>query len=116
MTTWLLGLALFNAGAMAALLLPRTRRRDSAPWLLFAISLLASELAWIWFRGPDELDRLVRCDDLAPLADAHALGRGVLVLTPHSPLGRQLMGRKKGDRWKLQVGGRPAQAVILGVY
>jgi len=48
MTTWLLGLALFNAGAMAALLLPRTRRRDSAPWLLFAISLLASELAWIW--------------------------------------------------------------------
>lgn len=40
----------------------------------------------------------------------------VLVLTPHSPLGRQLMGRKKGDRWKLQFGGRPAQSVVLGVY
>jgi len=48
MTIWLLGLALFNLGAVSALLIPRTRRRDSAPWLLFAISLLASELAWIW--------------------------------------------------------------------
>jgi acetyl esterase/lipase len=30
------------------MLVPRTRRRNSAPWALFAISLLASELAWIW--------------------------------------------------------------------
>ncbi len=48
MTAWLFGLALFNVASMTALLMPRTRRRNSAPWLLFAVSVLASELAWIW--------------------------------------------------------------------
>jgi hypothetical protein len=40
----------------------------------------------------------------------------VWVLTPHSPLGQQLMGRKKGDRWKTQIGGKSVQSVILGVF
>jgi transcription elongation GreA/GreB family factor len=31
-------------------------------------------------------------------------GTTVLVLTPHSPLGRQLIGRKQGDRLQIQVG------------
>ena len=29
----------------------------------------------------------------------------VLVITPQSPLGQQLVGRKKGDRIKLEIGG-----------
>lgn len=48
MTEWLVGLALFNVGAVVALFVPRSRRRNTVPWLLFAVSLLASELAWIW--------------------------------------------------------------------
>ncbi len=31
--------------------------------------------------------------------------RTILVLTPQSPLGSQLMGRKQGDRLKMKVGG-----------
>jgi hypothetical protein len=30
--------------------------------------------------------------------------RAILVITPHSPLGRQLIGRKQGDRWDTQRG------------
>jgi KDO2-lipid IV(A) lauroyltransferase len=48
-----------------------------------AAGAMIGELAWIWFRSPDELARRVRCDDLSPLLEAHAMGRGVLVLTPH---------------------------------
>ena len=31
-------------------------------------------------------------------------GKEVMVITPQSPLGQQLVGKKKGDRIKLQVG------------
>jgi transcription elongation GreA/GreB family factor len=31
-------------------------------------------------------------------------GQSVLVITPQSPLGRQLVGRKKGDKFKLKIG------------
>lgn len=48
MSGWLLALAVFNVCAVGALFVPRTRRRNSVPWLLFAVSVLASELAWIW--------------------------------------------------------------------
>ena len=48
MTVWLVGLALFNISAVASLFVPRSRRRNRVPWLLFAVSLLASELAWLW--------------------------------------------------------------------
>jgi acetyl esterase/lipase len=48
MTVWLVGLALFNISAVASLFVSRSRRRNRVPWLLFAVSLLASELAWLW--------------------------------------------------------------------
>ena len=32
-------------------------------------------------------------------------GKEIMVITPQSPLGQQLVGKKKGDRIKLQVGG-----------
>ncbi len=31
--------------------------------------------------------------------------REILVITPQSPLGQQLIGRKQGDRWEMQLGG-----------
>jgi transcription elongation GreA/GreB family factor len=33
-------------------------------------------------------------------------GKEVMVITPQSPLGQQLVGKKKGDRINLEVGGR----------
>ena len=33
-------------------------------------------------------------------------GKAVLVITPHSPLGRQLIGAKAGGRLKIETGGR----------
>jgi KDO2-lipid IV(A) lauroyltransferase len=44
---------------------------------------MVGELAWVWFRPSDQVDRRVHCADMAPLMQAHALGRGVLILTPH---------------------------------
>lgn len=32
-------------------------------------------------------------------------GQAVLVITPQSPIGRQLVGRKRGERLRIQVGG-----------
>jgi len=37
--------------------------------------------------------------------EIHANGRTVMVITPQSPLGRQLMGRKQGDTLALDLGG-----------
>jgi len=48
-----------------------------------AAGAMVGELAWVWFRPSDQVDRRVHCADVAPLAQAHALGRGVLILTPH---------------------------------
>ncbi|MFM7272836.1 MAG: alpha/beta hydrolase fold domain-containing protein [Gammaproteobacteria bacterium] len=48
MTEWMVGLALFNVFSVLALFVPRASRRRRVPWLLFGVSLLASELAWIW--------------------------------------------------------------------
>lgn len=39
----------------------------------------------------------------------------VLVITPESPLGRQLVGRKAGDKCVLELGGRKEQINILRV-
>jgi KDO2-lipid IV(A) lauroyltransferase len=48
-----------------------------------AAGAMVGELAWVWFRRPDEVDRRVVCDDPGPLVRASAAGRGVLILTPH---------------------------------
>lgn len=42
-------------------------------------------------------------------------GATVMVVTPQSPLGRQLLGRKQGDVLMLDVGGRKAENRITDV-
>ena len=42
-------------------------------------------------------------------------GQAVLVITPQSPLGRQLMGRKQDDALQLDLGGRSSTARITSV-
>jgi transcription elongation GreA/GreB family factor len=42
-------------------------------------------------------------------------GREVLVITPQSPLGRQLVGKVQGDLVHLEIGGRKSEALISGV-
>ena len=42
-------------------------------------------------------------------------GQTVLVITPQSPLGRQLMGRKQDDALQLDLGGRSSAARITSV-
>ncbi|HEX7631679.1 MAG TPA: transcription elongation factor [Lacunisphaera sp.] len=45
-----------------------------------------------------------------------AAGRdSVLVITPQSPLGRQLMGRQQGDRLQLDLGGKRSECLIASV-
>ncbi len=39
----------------------------------------------------------------------------VLVITPQSPLGRQLMGRKQGDTLQLDLGGQRSEFTIASV-
>ena len=42
-------------------------------------------------------------------------GTTVLVITPQSPLGRQLLGRRQGDTVELDLGGKRAPARIASV-
>lgn len=42
-------------------------------------------------------------------------GQMVLVITPQSPLGRQLMGRKQGDNLQLDLGGKSSPVRIVSV-
>ncbi|RYD84447.1 MAG: transcription elongation factor GreAB [Verrucomicrobiaceae bacterium] len=42
-------------------------------------------------------------------------GTAVLVLTPQSPLGRQLQGRVQGERFKIEIGSRKEQCRIARV-
>lgn len=42
-------------------------------------------------------------------------GDSVLVITPQSPLGRQLMGRKQGDTLQLDLGGQRSEFRISSV-
>lgn len=42
-------------------------------------------------------------------------GKTVLVITPQSPLGRQLMGAKSGDRLKIQIGGTRSDYRVAAV-
>lgn len=39
-------------------------------------------------------------------------GKAVLVITPNSPLGRQLMGRRQGETLQLELGGKRSAYVI----
>ena len=42
-------------------------------------------------------------------------GKTVMVITPQSPLGRQLLGRKQGDAVTLELGGRRTTSRITAV-
>src|SRR5207249_280819 len=39
----------------------------------------------------------------------------VLVITPQSPLGQQLMGKKLGDRLRMEIGGSKSEYQVVGV-
>lgn len=47
--------------------------------------------------------------------EIEADGRTVMVITPQSPLGRQLVGKKQGDLLQLDVGGRKSEARVARV-
>jgi transcription elongation GreA/GreB family factor len=74
---------------------------------------------------PISLGALVRLDGrgesryfIGPRAggtEIEAGGEPVLVITPQSPLGRQLMGRKQGDRLQLELGGKRSEYHIASV-
>jgi transcription elongation GreA/GreB family factor len=39
----------------------------------------------------------------------------IMVITPQSPLGQNLMGKKKGQRWTAQIGGATVKYHVLSV-
>ncbi|MDB6122832.1 MAG: elongation factor GreAB [Pedosphaera sp.] len=39
----------------------------------------------------------------------------IIVITPQSPLGQNLMGKKAGDRWKAQIGGSVVKYHVISV-
>jgi len=47
--------------------------------------------------------------------EIEAGGKPVLVITPQSPLGRQLMGRKQGDTLQLDLGGKRSEFRVSSV-
>lgn len=47
--------------------------------------------------------------------DVRLAGQEILVITPESPLGQQLMGRNVGDRFKLQTRGPADQFRVVSV-
>jgi hypothetical protein len=69
------------------------------------------------------LGALVRLDDgsryfIGPRAggtEVECDGQTVLVITPSSPLGRQLVGRRQGDRIALTLGSRRSERAITAV-
>ena len=42
-------------------------------------------------------------------------GQTIMVITPQSPLGRQLMGRKQGDALQLDLGGKRSEQLVARV-
>jgi len=42
-------------------------------------------------------------------------GDEILVITPESPLGRQLVGKKKGDRFQLEIAGTRSEYRVVSV-
>jgi transcription elongation GreA/GreB family factor len=40
----------------------------------------------------------------------------ILVITPQSPLGQNLMGKKRGERWSAKVGGSQMRYQVISVH
>lgn len=55
------------------------------------VQLRTGSASACYFVGPSAGGTEIRQDDVE-----------VLVVTPHSPLGQQLIGKKRGDRWETQ--------------
>lgn len=64
---------------------------------------LAKERSW-YFIGPR-----------AGGMEVEQNGTSILIITPQSPLGSQLLGRKEGDKLKIKVGGRQEAYRIASV-
>jgi transcription elongation GreA/GreB family factor len=75
-------------------LAPRPFAPQEAIDLGAVVTLEQREKRAIYFVGPRAGGTEVDCE-----------GQAVLVITPHSPLGRQLVGRKQGERLRIEVGG-----------
>jgi len=57
-----------------------------------------------YFMGPRAGGTEIECE-----------GKTVLVITPQSPLGRQLMGRLQGDTLQLELGGKRTSQLVASV-
>ncbi|HVT74630.1 MAG TPA: transcription elongation factor [Lacunisphaera sp.] len=74
------------------------------PVSLGALVTIAAPASSVYFIGPGAGGTEVRVHD-----------RPVVVLTPQSPLGRQLMGRRQGDVFQAALAGRPVALTIASV-
>lgn len=116
----------YDTRALEASYLARGQSRQAVEteeaWRLYA----SLELRAFGKAGPVDVGALVEVESadgralyfIGPRAGGLEIVQGkksVLVLTPQSPLGSQLMGKKAGDRLRLQLGGRAAQATVLKV-
>ncbi|HTL66377.1 MAG TPA: transcription elongation factor [Lacunisphaera sp.] len=71
---------------------------------LGALVTVAAPATSVYFIGPGAGGTEVAVDN-----------RTVIVLTPQSPLGRQLLGRRQGDVLRTTLAGRPAELTIASV-
>ncbi len=58
------------------------------------------------------------CYFIGPRAGGMEIAQGrreVLVITPQSPLGQQLVGKKRGDKWDAQLAGRLNECRVVSV-
>ena len=52
---------------------------------------------------------------LAGGAEVDCEGKSVVVITPQSPLGRQIIGHKQGDRFQIKIGSSSAKCHVIAV-
>ncbi|MDB6114459.1 MAG: hypothetical protein JWQ83_604 [Lacunisphaera sp.] len=74
------------------------------PVSIGALVVLEGGTPLYYFIGPRAGGTEVSCD-----------GRSVMVITPQSPLGRQLVGRQQGDTLQLNLGGQRTDSRIATV-
>ncbi|HEY4248998.1 MAG TPA: GreA/GreB family elongation factor [Lacunisphaera sp.] len=85
--------------------LPARDFRSSEPISLGAlVALEANGRSTHYFMGPR-----------AGGTEIEEQGGVIMVITPQSPLGRQLMGRREGDTLELTLGGKRSQQIIASV-